>query len=141
MTTHTLLHSVVHNYSNLHLTQSHLAVLDKGLSFTIHQPFQLKDKLTLLTQYDSFGHSLRKSVMSNRLNQSTPSSVPTTTSQTFIYRSMRFLRNIPQKNTSPSLHRKQWNSRKLLGAHKSGFRQLSRKTRRKKHQKSQRLKE
>ena len=101
MTTHTLLHSVVHNYSNLHLTQNHLAVLDKGLSFTIHQPFQLKDKLTLLTQYDSFGHSLRKSVMSNCSNQSTPSSVPTTTSQTFIYRSMRFLRNIPQKTLPP----------------------------------------
>ena len=95
---------VVHNYSNLYLTQSHLNILDKGLSFVPIRSFTLEDRLQFLTQFDSFSNTLRKIVISgNRKKDICSFSTTPDTATSLLHRDMKFLRRTSKEMPEPHL--------------------------------------
>ena len=92
--------TVVHNFSSHSLTQSHLGILNKGLSFSPACQFNLKSHFAFLSQFDLFGNSIRKIAISNREHNKTQI-VDQDNETMLLYREMKFLREISKESCSP----------------------------------------
>ena len=84
--------TTVHNFSNLHLTQNHINLLNKGLSFSPQYTFKTQDQLHILNQFDLFSLSLRN--IYTRPSTSLEPTIPfndVEKSDQFLYRPTKFL--------------------------------------------------
>ncbi|XP_011407404.1 PREDICTED: uncharacterized protein LOC105314749 [Amphimedon queenslandica] len=93
--------NTIYNLSSYKLSQSQLNILNKGLSFSPSQPFNLQDHLSFLNQYDAFSNSLRDLALTdNDRPQHTPDLSLNSVTQ-HLYREMKFLKGSTQPHYPP----------------------------------------